>query len=143
MERVPSVFVLFMRLSELPPPASPLEPRSNADKEEEKRKDTELAAEIALRKKSTGERNIKLTVVLMASRRLLGKLNVFVIFEILITTHAFPDDPNLDPRLSYIRRQSGLDAKAALFVLSPLSNAELNEFIERLAYFTVSFVVSC
>lgn len=41
------------------------------------------------------------------------------------------DDPNLDARLSFIRRQSGLDARAALFVLSPLSTAELNEFIER------------
>lgn len=66
------MFVLFARLSELPPPVSPLEPRSNIDKEEEKRRDTELAAEIALRKRSTVERNIKLTVVLIASRRLLG-----------------------------------------------------------------------
>lgn len=46
-----------------------------------------------------------------------------------LTRHS--DDPSLDSRLSFVRRQSGLDARAALFVLSPLSTAELNEFIER------------
>ena len=39
---------------------------------EEKRRDTELAAEIAQRKKNTNERGIKLTAVLMASRKMLG-----------------------------------------------------------------------
>lgn len=41
------------------------------------------------------------------------------------------DDPSLDARLTYIRRQSGLDSRAALFVLSPVSLAELNEFVQR------------
>lgn len=42
------------------------------------------------------------------------------------------DDPALDARLTYIRRQSGLDYRAALFVLSPVSPGELSEFIKRL-----------
>ena len=68
---MPSVFVLFMRLYEAPPshmPRSPLDP-PHPDKEgEERRRDAEISAEIAQRKKSTGERGIKLTVVLLASR---------------------------------------------------------------------------
>jgi trafficking protein particle complex subunit 11 len=76
---VPSVFVLFLRIYESPPyvPASPLDPPpENADREredEERRRDGELSAEIAARKKNTNERGIKLTVVLMASRKLLGE----------------------------------------------------------------------
>lgn len=75
---VPSVFVLFKRLYEFPraTPTSPLDapdPEHERDREaEEKRRDTELSAEIAQRKKTTNERAIKLTVVLMASRKLLG-----------------------------------------------------------------------
>lgn len=75
---VPSVFVLFKRIFEYqrPPSGTPLDiPDPDHDKEreaEEKRKDTELAQEIAQRKKTTNERSIKLTVVLMASRRMLG-----------------------------------------------------------------------
>ncbi|EUC61804.1 glutathione transferase omega-1 [Rhizoctonia solani AG-3 Rhs1AP] len=112
IELVPSVFVLFMRLWEAPPPKSPLEPRTDSE-EEEKQRDTELAMEIATRKRSTNERGIKLTVVLLASRRAL-------------------DDPALDTRLSSIRRQGGLDSRAALFVLSPVSSSELNEFVGTL-----------
>ena len=53
-------------------PASPLD-SSHPDREaEERRKDTEMSADIALRKKSTSERGVKLTVVLMASRKMLG-----------------------------------------------------------------------
>lgn len=77
---VPSVFVMFLRLYEHPflNPKSPLE-GLDADRErereaEERRYDSELSAEISLRKKSTNERNIKLTVVLLASRRMLGTL---------------------------------------------------------------------
>ncbi|KAI3619017.1 glutathione transferase omega-1 [Moniliophthora roreri] len=98
---VPSVFVLFTRLYELPPHSSrsPLDlPDPDRDREreqEERGRDTELSAEIALRKKSTNERGIKLTVVLLASRRI-------------------------------------LDSRAALFVLSPVSQAELGEFIQSL-----------
>ncbi|CAE6461506.1 unnamed protein product [Rhizoctonia solani] len=112
IELVPSVFVLFMRLWEGPAPKSPLEPRTESE-EEEKQRDTDLAMEIAARKRSTTERGIKLTVVLLASRRAL-------------------DDPALDSRLSFIRRQGGLDSRAALFVLSPVSSSELNEFVGSL-----------
>ncbi|KAG6813748.1 hypothetical protein H0H92_007700 [Tricholoma furcatifolium] len=104
---VPSVFVLFLRIYEHPPSnsaTSPLDlPDLNREREkevEERRRDTELAAEVAQRKKGTNERGIKLTVVLMATRKLL-------------------DDSSLDARLTFIRRQSGLDSRAALFVLSP------------------------
>jgi hypothetical protein len=75
---VPSVFVLFLRLFELPPHTlrSPLDlPDVDHDREgeqEERRRDMELAAEVAQRKKGTNEQGIKLTVVLMASRRMLG-----------------------------------------------------------------------
>ncbi|KAH9072843.1 Gryzun, putative trafficking through golgi-domain-containing protein [Lactarius deliciosus] len=113
---VPSVFVLFIRLYESPPhhmPASPLDPPHPDREAEERRKDAEMSAEIALRKKSTSERGIKLTVVLMASRKML-------------------DDPALDARLTFIRRQSGLDYRAALFVLSPVSPSELSEFVKSL-----------
>lgn len=72
VELIPSVFVLFLRLWEPPPPASPLDVRDNESHEDERKHDTELATEIGLRKKSTGERGIKLTVVLMASRQMLG-----------------------------------------------------------------------
>ena len=72
---VPSVFVLFIRLYESPPhhaPRSPLDPPHPDREAEERRKDTEMTAEIALRKKSTSERGVKLTVVLLASRKMLG-----------------------------------------------------------------------
>lgn len=75
---VPSVFVLFLRLFETPlhTPRSPLDPpdtdRDREREQEERRRDMELSAEIAARKKTTNERSIKLTVVLMASRRMLG-----------------------------------------------------------------------
>ncbi|KAI0002431.1 Gryzun, putative trafficking through golgi-domain-containing protein [Russula compacta] len=113
---VPSVFVLFIRLYESPPhhmPRSPLDPPHPDRETEERQKDAEMSAEIAMRKKSTSERGIKLTVVLLASRKLL-------------------DDPTLDTRLTFIRRQSGLDYRAALFVLSPVSPGELSEFIKSL-----------
>ncbi|KAG8794879.1 hypothetical protein FRC12_020516 [Ceratobasidium sp. 428] len=113
IELVPSVFVMFTRLWEAPSPKSPLEPKPDAEAGEERQRDTELATEIAARKRSTGERGIKLTVVLLASRRAL-------------------DDPSLDGRLSFIRRQGGLDSRAALFVLSPISSSELNEFVKSL-----------
>ncbi|KAI0050806.1 hypothetical protein FA95DRAFT_1676484 [Auriscalpium vulgare] len=113
---LPSVFVLFIRLFEAPPhllPRSPLDPPHPDRENEERRKDAEMSAEIALRKKTTNERGIKLTVVLIASRKML-------------------DDPALDTRLTFIRRQSGLDYRAALFVLSPVSPSELSEFVKSL-----------
>jgi len=62
-----------MRLWEPPPPASPLESQRVAERDEERKRDAELAAEISARKKTTSERGIKLTVVLMASRIMLGE----------------------------------------------------------------------
>ncbi|TFY61713.1 hypothetical protein EVJ58_g4338 [Rhodofomes roseus] len=113
---VPSVFVIFMRLFEHAPTSrAPLE-TAEVDREreaEERRRDTELCAEIAARKKTVSERGVKLTVVLLASRKLL-------------------DDPSLDGRLTYIRRQSGLDPRAALFVLSPVSQSEIGDFVRSL-----------
>ncbi|KAG6382017.1 Gryzun, putative trafficking through golgi-domain-containing protein [Boletus reticuloceps] len=119
MAFLPSVFVLFLRMFEAPNTTqrSPLDTseveRGRDRVEEERKRDAEISAEIAQRKKTASERGIKLTVVLLASRRML-------------------DDPSLDSRLSYIRKQSGLDSKAALFVLSPVSQAELDEFARRL-----------
>ncbi|TRM69045.1 Gryzun, putative trafficking through golgi-domain-containing protein [Schizophyllum amplum] len=117
---VPSVFVLFLRLYEHPStqPQSPLDlahvhETERERHEEERRHDAELSADISQRKKSTNERGIKLTVVLLASRRML-------------------DDPTLDSRLTYIRRTSGLDSRAALFVLSPVSPGELQDFVKSL-----------
>ncbi|KAG2132301.1 Gryzun, putative trafficking through golgi-domain-containing protein [Suillus bovinus] len=116
---VPSVFVLFLRLFEAPAvharsPLDPPDPEHERDKtEEERRRDTDLSAEVAARKKTTNERGIKLTTVLLATRRML-------------------DDPSLDSRLTFIRKQSGLDSRAALFVLSPVSTSELNDFARSL-----------
>ncbi|KAG8758578.1 hypothetical protein FRC14_007889 [Serendipita sp. 396] len=112
VELVPSVYVLFLKLWESPPPLSPLEGREQ-EMEEERKHDQELATELSQRKRTLAERGIKLTAVLLASRRLL-------------------DDPGLDVRLTFIRKQSSLDARAALFVLSPVSSNELQEFVKSL-----------
>jgi trafficking protein particle complex subunit 11 len=85
-----------------------------------------MSGEIALREKSTSERGIKLTSVLMASRKMLGSSKRF-----RLTLSASADDHALDTRLTFIRRQSGLDYRAALFVLSPMSPSKLSEFIKR------------
>ena len=74
---LPSVFVLFLRIFEYPSLSrAPLTvPDAGREREaEERRRDSELAAEVAQRKKMTTERGIKLTVVLMASRKMLGEL---------------------------------------------------------------------
>ena len=99
---LPCVFVLFLPLSE-----------DNVDADAEKEQDSALCTIISSRKRLTSERNMKLTVVLLASRRLL-------------------DHPSLEPRLTFMRRQSGLDARASLFVLSPVGNRELTEFVNSL-----------
>ena len=52
--------------------------------------------------------------------------------------YTIADDPNLDTRLTYIRRQSGLDSRAALFVLSPVGSTELQDFVKR---WSISFLV--
>ncbi|KIY69509.1 hypothetical protein CYLTODRAFT_372663 [Cylindrobasidium torrendii FP15055 ss-10] len=108
---VPSVFVLFLRIYEHTT-RGPLEHDPERE-QEERRRDAELAGYIAGRKRMTNEHGVKLTVVLLASRRML-------------------DDPTLDARLTFIRKQSGLDARAALFVLSPVSQTELVEFVQSL-----------
>lgn len=108
---MPSVLVLFLRLAEPQFPTSPLEPTPPSS--QLSHDDSELANEIAARKRACADRGIKLTVVLMTSRRML-------------------DDPSLDSRLTFLRRQSVLDSRASLFVLSPVSPAELSEFINSL-----------
>ncbi|KAG8862565.1 hypothetical protein FRB96_001122 [Tulasnella sp. 330] len=135
-EMVPSVFVLFLRLFESNSPISPLEGKDEAAKEEERKQDADLAAEIGSRKKSCADRGIKLTAVLLASRKMLGVAGIELFFILLAkyvdANRAFADDPTLDSRLSFIRRQSSLDSRAALFVLSPVSAAELNDFVKSL-----------
>lgn len=64
-ELVPSVFVLFLKLWETP--------AGTEDKDKEREMDDQLVKEIAERKKRLVDRGIKLTVVLMASREMLGK----------------------------------------------------------------------
>lgn len=41
------------------------------------------------------------------------------------------DDPGLDARLSAIRRQSGLDTKSSLYVLTPVAAEDLDDFVQR------------
>lgn len=41
------------------------------------------------------------------------------------------DDPELDARLSAIRRQSGLDTKSSLYVLTPVAADDLDDFVQR------------
>ncbi|GAA5914419.1 hypothetical protein JCM6882_008227 [Rhodosporidiobolus microsporus] len=113
-ELVPSVFILVLRLFEHEQGQAshnPLDP--SAREEEERGHDAELVREIVERKRSTLERGIKLAVVLLCSRALL-------------------DDPALDFRLSLIRRQSGLDSRASLFVISPVPQSEVNNFVQSI-----------
>ncbi|BGO96780.1 hypothetical protein NBRC10513v2_000716 [Rhodotorula toruloides] len=109
-ELVPAVFVLVLRLFEHPP-GSNVDPTTR--EEEERERDAGLVQEIVDRKRTTYERGIKLAVVLLCSRELL-------------------DDPSLDIRLSLIRRQSGLDTRASLFVISPVPQSEVNNFVQSL-----------
>ncbi|KAJ3720038.1 hypothetical protein C8R42DRAFT_107999 [Lentinula raphanica] len=104
---VPAVFVLFVRMYEGGGRESELERL-------EREKDTELARMIGERKKEMSERGIKMTVVLLVSREMLDGSSA-----------------RLDTRLGYVRRQSGLDSRAALFVLSPIGRDELGEFLKR------------
>ncbi|GAA6055585.1 hypothetical protein JCM3770_002500 [Rhodotorula araucariae] len=109
-ELVPSVFVLILRLYESPPGQG----RDPVDRENEERAaDADLVREIVDRRHSTLERGVKLAVVLLCSRELL-------------------DDPALDVRLSLIRRQSGLDSRASLFVISPVPQSEVANFVQSL-----------
>ncbi|SCV68679.1 BQ2448_800 [Microbotryum intermedium] len=113
-EMIPAVFVLVLRIHEYDDAqgAGPLD-AAKAKEDEERHHDSELVKEILDRKRLTSERGIKLAVVLLCSRRLL-------------------DDPALDQRLSLIRRQSGLDSRASLFVISPVPQAEVTNFVQSL-----------
>lgn len=111
-ELVPSVFVLVLRLHESAPGSN----RTPDDRlDEERQADVELVRDIVDRRRTTLERGTKLAVVLLCSRELL-------------------DDPALDLRLSLIRRQSGLDSRASLFVISPVPQAEVANFCTSLKH---------
>lgn len=119
-ELIPSVFVLFLRLYELPTrhtlpdeTAEETQAREAEEKRKEREMDDLLVKEIGDRRRRLGERGIKLTVVLMASSQTL-------------------DSPALDPRLSYLRRASALSSKASLFVLSPVPADQLSDFVSSL-----------
>ncbi|ETS60262.1 hypothetical protein PaG_05813 [Moesziomyces aphidis] len=105
-ELVPSVFVSLhcLPLSTAPSPPTPEELRSA---------DEDLIKLISERRRSLAERGIKLTIVLLTHKHML-------------------DDAQLEARLSYIRRSSGLDSRASLFVLTPVSRPELGEFVSSL-----------
>ncbi|GAA5922303.1 uncharacterized protein JCM15063_003254 [Sporobolomyces koalae] len=108
-ELIPSVFILVLRLYESPSSGgTAVDPAEREEREREQ--DAHLVREIIDRKRSTLERGIKLAVVLLCSRELL-------------------DDPALDVRLSLIRRQSGLDSRASLFVISPVPQSEVTNFV--------------
>lgn len=115
-EMIPSVFILVLRLNESEPIGrnGPLDSLKVTEEEEERirERDSELVKEILERKRSTIERGIKLAVILMCSRNLLDSTN-----------------NNLDNRLSLIRRQSGLDSRASLFVISPVPIEEVHNFV--------------
>ncbi|GAA5850035.1 hypothetical protein JCM8547_000988 [Rhodosporidiobolus lusitaniae] len=113
-ELVPSVFILVLRLFEHDAGQTSNNPLDPSEREEEERlRDADLVREIVDRKRSIVERGIKLAVVLICSRALL-------------------DDPQLDFRLSLIRRQSGLDSRASLFVISPVPQSEVNNFVQSI-----------
>ncbi|KAF6766968.1 protein of unknown function DUF1683, C-terminal [Kalmanozyma brasiliensis GHG001] len=87
-------------------PASP-------DTEELRKLDESLVKLISERRRTLTERGIKLTIVLLTQRQTL-------------------DDAQLEARLSFVRRNSGLDSKASLFVLTPVTKVELGEFVTSL-----------
>ncbi|KAJ3808756.1 hypothetical protein EV368DRAFT_42124, partial [Lentinula lateritia] len=127
---VPAVFVLFIRLFEADDPSSiyaySLGGEHNTEFEQRLKELRDLAdrrndKDTDRRKRSTNERGIKLTVVLMASRKLLDD-----------SASGAAGGLGLDARLTFIRRQSGLDSRAALFVLSPIPREELNDFVKSL-----------
>lgn len=86
---------------------------SASDMEHVRIADEALIKTIADRRRSLAERGIKLTIVLLTQREML-------------------DDAQLDARLSFVRRSSGLDSKASLFVLTPVTKPELAEFVSSL-----------
>lgn len=112
---IPSVFVLTLKLWEPPQlPAQQFKPdEQHHDRLECEKFDNELIYEIVERKKTTSERGIKLAVIILTSRYML-------------------DHPQLDTRLSYIRKKSSLDTRASLFVLSPVPAHDIENFTHTL-----------
>jgi hypothetical protein len=133
---IPCAFVLVLRLWEpnMDPDLAQLDPLSAGTgarlEEREKQRDADLVNEILERKRLTAERGIKLAVVLLTSRQLLGERSSFC--DQSRSDRAAADDPNLDFRLSIIRRQSSLDARASLFVISPVGATEVANFVVSL-----------
>ncbi|CBQ69071.1 conserved hypothetical protein [Sporisorium reilianum SRZ2] len=84
-----------------------------SDMELLRKADEALIKTISERRRTLTERGIKLTVVLLTQRETL-------------------DDPQLEARLSFVRRNSGLDSRASLFVLTPVTKPELAEFVTSL-----------
>lgn len=84
-----------------------------SDMEQLRKSDEALIKTISERRRTLTERGIKLTVVLLTQRETL-------------------DDPQLEGRLSFVRRNSGLDSRASLFVLTPVTKPELAEFVTSL-----------
>ena len=107
------------------------EQREKSDRDKERAMDDALVKEIGERRRRLGERGIKLTVVLMASAATLGKPSLAPISVSTTSAHT-TDSPNLDPRLSYLRRASQLSARASLFVLTPVPAEELPDFVQSL-----------
>ncbi|SPO31126.1 uncharacterized protein UTRI_05229_B [Ustilago trichophora] len=86
---------------------------TSSDAEEARTADEALIKTISERRRTLAERGIKLTIVLLTEREML-------------------DDTQLEARLSFIRRSSGLDSRASLFVLTPVTKPELGEFVSSL-----------
>ncbi|KAK0539465.1 hypothetical protein OC834_000020 [Tilletia horrida] len=114
---IPSIFVLFQVLPQptdnpaaTGAPENNMSPAGSADTSEV---DAALIRYISNLRSLLTSRSIKLTVVLLTSRASLSH-------------------PTLEPRLSHLRRASGLDSKGSLFVLTPVSEADLHEFIGSL-----------
>lgn len=113
-DMLPSVFVLVLRLFESSETTSPLS--DDSTKAQQKSADQSLVSEILKRKKETSERGIKLAVVLLVSRH---------------TYDHKPDD--IDDRLILLRRASGLDSRASLFVITTeLPMSQIHTFVASL-----------
>ncbi|KAE8207953.1 hypothetical protein CF327_g7215 [Tilletia walkeri] len=118
---IPSIFVLFQVLPQATSSSSSSttddgvsatvgRPSSETDTNES---DLALIRYISNLRQLLTSRSIKLTVVLLTSRASLAH-------------------PTLEPRLSHLRRTSGLDSKGSLFVLTPVSEVDLHDFIASL-----------
>ncbi|KDN38138.1 hypothetical protein K437DRAFT_270646 [Tilletiaria anomala UBC 951] len=126
-DQVPAVHIIFHCLAQLPaqllsstqepdqvPPGIIVQGEDEASTLQKlKAYDEELIAHISDSLRILTERGIKLTVVLLTTRGMLSH-------------------PSLEARLSYIRRNSGLDSKASLFVLTSVPRSEVEDFVSSL-----------